>query len=146
MCYPHKQNSSEKAGDGLVYESGFHRFKHCGQASKATIPFDQKFKMFVGKCPNTMTLEIAQKLLVDGLHERLKRLPKTPTIAIWNVHEGVVYKAVPNNVGDGWHGYPTCEKSETGGVPKAIRRQLLNRAGEKMQRETKNWLQQRLIR
>ena len=75
-----------------------------------------------------------------------KSIPKTPTIAIWNVHEGVVYKAVPNNVGDGWHGYPTCEKSETGGVPKAIRRQLLNRAGEKMQRETKNWLQQRLIR
>lgn len=145
MCYPYEKQSRAGKGCTRSYVSGFNRYKHCGKTPAAQILFDRGYEMFVGKCPKTLSHQVAQDLLTDGIEQ--KSIRKSQPVALWNVHEGVVYKAEPNNVGQEWHGYPTCEKSEKGGIPIKIRKELLKRAEQKgMLRDTERWLDQGLTK
>jgi len=59
-------------------------------------------------CPNTFDKATAKTLLND--ERRFEwREPRDPTAhpdAIWMIHDGVLYRAEPTNVGVSFHGFP----------------------------------------
>jgi hypothetical protein len=60
----------------------------------------------VGMCPNTMSVSTAEHLLNTGIEEWPDGWERNYPRAIYNFHDGVVYKALPTNPGISYHGFP----------------------------------------
>lgn len=81
------------------YDPGEHRVKHCWGEPAAG--FAVQAGIEIGKCAATLTKEMAEDLLNNGLTDPPDaQRPKR----IYNVYQGVVYEAVDSN--GTWHGYP----------------------------------------
>lgn len=122
------------------YERGEGRHKHRWKNDYAG--FEPGDKGPVGKCPKSITQELATEILNQGVPYYDD--PDDPVPAkIYTVYSGVIYEAVPTMPGVSWHGYPW--RGDLKGrrpLPGKIIRQLRNhaeRAG--YSREFEQWLQ-----
>lgn len=82
---------------------------------------------WTGKYPSEMPRRQAHNLLNSGIREyRLGELDHP--YSIWNVHEGIVYRACRNNTRDAWHGYPACQAIDkaTSSILKELRQRAKN--------------------
>lgn len=109
------------SGPRRRYDPGEHRFKHCWSEPRAA--FVQQGSAQIGKCPSTLSKDLAEQLLNDGL---VYPTGEVSPERIYNVHEGVVYEAVFS--GDGWHGYPWRYRPGRRSLPRQIRQELECRA------------------
>ncbi|MBF0145272.1 MAG: hypothetical protein HQL84_11240 [Magnetococcales bacterium] len=105
------------------YDPGELRTKH--KWKKPNAGFVSDGHMEIGKCPETMDLKLAEKLLNGGIV-----YPKENDIQpqrIYNVYLGVVYRAEPTQPGVSFHGFP--EKEIKGRrVPPTVLFQLAKKA------------------
>jgi hypothetical protein len=83
----------------------------------------------VGKCPCTITVELAERLLnQQGLPWDNPRLPTgTHPDRIYVVYDGVVYRAKPTIAGVSYHAFPELPE-RLRQLPKAVREQILGLA------------------
>lgn len=93
---------------GWVYE---HRDENCGwppkhRWSEPQAGFVERAGMTEGKCPRGFAKATAESLLNSGIHESPPDWDKPFPKAIFNFHDGVVYKALPTNPGLSYHGFP----------------------------------------
>lgn len=117
------------------YDPGARRFKHKWRRPEAG--FDERGGVPVGKCPGTLSVETAKKLLKSGIPwpEEWEASADYPS-RIYNVHEGVVYEARPTMRGDSYHGFPA-----RGRLPRQLTRELERRAAKNgCERELRQWL------
>lgn len=124
------------------YDPAEHRFKHCWAEPRAD--FIATGVGAIGKCPSTLSKDQARELLNDAEFEG-----KTPdqTVAdvmperVWNVHEGVIYEAVPSGPG-AYHGYPWRGRPNRNRLAREIKRALQQKAEQQgYGRELKDWLE-----
>ena len=111
--------------DVLTYDPVENRRKHRHSLSEPKIV--RCGSHWVGKCPSEMPGRLAHNLLNSGIREyRLGELDHP--YSIWNVHEGIVYRARRNNTGDAWHGYPACQATDkaTSSILKELRQRAKN--------------------
>lgn len=85
------------------YERGEGRYKH--RWNKDEAGFVPSAKGAVGKCPKSITQEIATKILTKGIPYYDQDGDAQPA-KIYSVYKGVIYEAVPTSPGVSWHGYP----------------------------------------
>jgi len=64
----------------------------------------------IGKCPNNISLDEAERLLNAGIPVRSTRSAAGHPKRIYVVRDGVVYRATPTNPGVSYHAFP--EKAE----------------------------------
>lgn len=83
----------------------------------------------VGKCPCTISRDLAEHLLNDqGIVWNNPRLPSgTYPGRIYVVHEGVVYRATPTIAGVSYHAFPELPE-RLRGLPKKVRERILGLA------------------
>lgn len=84
------------------YERGVHRVKHCWKHEYAD--FQEVRGALIGKCPSTITDEIAEEILNSGFAFRKHGCQEIEYI--YAVYKGVVYEAAPTEGGKSFHGYP----------------------------------------
>ncbi len=123
------------------YDAGDNRHKHHWKNNYAG--FENRNSEWIGKCPKKMTGESAEKLLNDGIPVHNPRNDIGCPNEIFNVHEGVIYRAVPTLPGKSYHAFPEIN------MPLEIEIRLLRRAGEKgCRKELQKWLKKyrKLIR
>ena len=125
----------------LVYDPAEHRIKHCWNEPYAGVI--KNGSASIGKCPNTVSKEEARDLLDDAEYEG-----KAPGVSIvdvqpqrmWNVYKGVVYEAVPTQVGS-YHGYPWFGRPGRNRLPRAVKAVLQARAEQQgFGREFRDWM------
>lgn len=85
------------------YERGEGRFKHCWR--KRYAGFIPSKRGEIGKCSSEITDEIAQSLLDTGISLFEYEEDSYPS-RIYNVHNGVIYEAMPTIPGVSYHGFP----------------------------------------
>lgn len=96
------------------YDPGERRRKHKWHNDYAG--FEVEGGVEVGKCPTTITQELAEQLLNTGVGWNNPSIPPSDCPRnIYNVHEGVVYKAAITLAGVSYHGYP-CKGQVPGEV------------------------------
>ncbi len=117
------------------YDPGERRRKHKWQNDYAG--FETEGGVEVGKCPMTVTQELAEQLLNTGVGWNNPSMPSSDYPRnLYNVHEGVVYKAAITLGGVSYHGYP-CK----GQVPREVVTQLKALAAQKnCSKEFEAWL------
>jgi hypothetical protein len=127
----------------VAYDPAEHREKHCWNESRAE--FVKVGTALVGKCPSTLTKEQAEALVneaVWGSAEAGQSIRQEMPERVWNVHEGIVYEAVPTRDG-AYHGYPWRGRPTRNRLPRAVKRVLEARAIEQgFERTFKDWLSQ----
>ncbi|MBF0136386.1 MAG: hypothetical protein HQL65_09115 [Magnetococcales bacterium] len=89
------------------YDPGERRNKHKWDSDQpGFVPLDEKNA--IGKCPNTITNSpgLAERLLNEGV-----AYPPNMSVPdeIFNVYQGVVYRAKPTVPGKSYHGFPEKE-------------------------------------
>lgn len=106
------------------YDPGEWRNKHKWQQDNAGFEFDGREE--VGKCPNSITRHpaLAEELLNCGV---CFPMGEDPPREVYNVHQGVVYRAVPTLFGTSFHGFPEKEQRNRR-VPSVVLRELARRA------------------
>jgi hypothetical protein len=127
---------ADKGGSGVVlkYDSGERRRKHKWEKDYAG--FEVEGGLEVGKCPTTVSLELAAQLLNTGVGWTNPNMPSEHPRNIYNVHEGVVYKAAITLAGVSYHGFP-CK----GQVPREVVTRLTQLAAQKKcSKEFEAWL------
>lgn len=85
------------------YERGEGRHKH--RWKKDYAGFEPSDKGPVGKCPKSITEELATEILNQGVPYYDDRDAPVPA-KIYAVYKGVIYEAAPTMPGISWHGYP----------------------------------------
>ncbi len=126
-----------------TYDPAEHRFKHCWNRPYADVIKDGS--QVVGKCPNTLSKATARDLLDDAEYEDKEAQDGFKTgefqpHRIWNVHEGVVYEAVPTQAGS-YHGYPWCGRPGMNRLPVKVRMALAQKAvAQGFEHEFKAWM------
>lgn len=117
------------------YDPGERRRKHKWHNDYAG--FEVEGGVEVAKCPTTITQELAEQLLNTGVGWNNPSMPPSDCARnIYNVHEGVVYKAAITLAGLSYHGYP-CK----GQVPREVVTQLKALAAQKnCSKELEAWL------
>ncbi|WP_141213252.1 hypothetical protein [Janthinobacterium sp. PC23-8] len=119
------------------YDPAEHRKKHCW--NKPDADFVRSGSHIHGKCPNTLSKETAQVLLVGAISETTEADTIQPK-KLWTVHEGVIYEAVPTRLG-AYHGYPWCARPGMNRLPRQVIRELTQMAEKKgCLREFKDWI------
>lgn len=96
----------------------------------------------VGKCPCTISLELAEHLLnTSGIPWSNPRFPVgTHPDRIYVVHEGVVYRAMPTIAGVSYHAFPELPE-RLRHVPKTVRAQILTLADQLgCKKEVQAWM------
>ena len=80
----------------------------------------------VGKCPASISPALAERLLnTQGVPWSNPNLPATPwPDRIYVVHEGVVYRAKPTDVGVSYHAFPELPE-RLRELPKKVRNEIL---------------------
>ncbi len=86
------------------YDPGEKRTKH--KWAKDYPGFVNQDGCPVGKCPKSMTRYTAESLLNKGVAWSNPNLERSYPNAIFNVHEGVIYKATITEHARSYHGYP----------------------------------------
>jgi hypothetical protein len=102
--------------------------------------FEMMGNIFVGKCPNTMSLKAAQSLLDSGI-------PWSPTgwqedypQRIYAVLEGILYRATPTNPGHSYHGFPEHYSRFPAGN-RELRSRIMDLARERnCEQELRRWM------
>jgi hypothetical protein len=79
----------------------------------------------VGKCPTTITVEMATKLLNLGIPYFPPRWPRAYPERIYNIYEGQLYRATPTVPGVSYHGFPE-HPTKAQKLPKALKQQILD--------------------
>lgn len=82
----------------------------------------------VGMCPNNIPKDVLEQLLNSGIFEYPAKGAGEHPKAIYNIYEGVPYKAVKTRAGQSFHGFPCVSKRRD--LSTRIYRQLLQRAEE----------------
>lgn len=123
------------------YERGEGRHKHRWNKDEAGfVPGD---KGAVGKCPKSITEELATEILNQGV-AYFDRPDDLVPAKIYAVYKGVIYEAVPTQYGVSWHGYPW--RGDLKGrrpLPSKIMRQLRKQSEESGYiSEFEQWLRQ----
>ena len=125
----------------LAYEPGEHRTKHCWGKPHAGVV--RNGSTCIGKCPNTLSKEQARDLLDNAEFDgKVADLPisEVQPKRMWNVHQGVVYEAVPTQAGS-YHGYPWFGRPGRNRLSRAVRAALEQRAeNEGFGSEFRNWM------
>jgi hypothetical protein len=106
----------------LVYEPDEnHRRKHRGDEPEARLTEDDTGNL-VGKCSSEIDVDVAQRLLDEGIHwsPRTHRSPYPKYV--YNVHKGVPYRA--HRRGQAYHGFPDVKNR----IPTTVRDDLRRRA------------------
>lgn len=93
----------KKSAISYEYERGEGRYKHCWNKDEAG--FEPSTKGAVGKCPKSITQEIAEQILKKGVPYYEQPEDDYPA-KIYSVYKGVIYEAVPTTQNKSWHGYP----------------------------------------
>lgn len=123
------------------YERGEGRYKH--RWNKDEAGFVPEDKGMVGKCPESITEELATKILNQGVPYFDDPDDQIPA-KIYSVYKGVIYEAVPTQLGISWHGYPW--RGDLKGrrpLPAKIIRKLRQQSEESgYTREFEQWLTQ----
>jgi hypothetical protein len=86
------------------YDPGEKRRKHKWENDYAG--FETEGGAEVGKCPSTITNQVAEELLNTGVPWTNPNMPADYPRNIYNVHDGVVYKAMITIGGISYHGFP----------------------------------------
>jgi hypothetical protein len=121
------------------YEAGEHRVKHCWNEPRAD--FVRNGSNVIGKCPSTLSKEQAYLLLQDATYIRTEGITTQPS-RMWNVHEGVIYEAVPTQAGS-YHGYPWRGRPGMNRLSRQVLADLRRMAETKnCLREFNNWIKE----
>ncbi|MBF0155245.1 MAG: hypothetical protein HQL64_16020 [Magnetococcales bacterium] len=106
------------------YDPGEWRKKHKWKQDNAGFEFNGQEE--VGKCPNSITHDpaLAEQLLNQGV---CFPMDEAPPKEIYNVHQGVVYRAEPTLPGISFHGFPEKEQKARR-VPTVVLWELARRA------------------
>ncbi|MBZ0145982.1 MAG: hypothetical protein K8F62_00315 [Pseudorhodoplanes sp.] len=121
------------------YDPGANRHKH--KWNKDYAGFQVEKNVRVGKCPSNLTIETAAELLNTGVPWTNPNISSEYPHYIYNVHNGVIYKAAITVHGVSYHGFP-CE----GRIPKDVLAQLRNLATERgCLKEFEEWVKQHII-
>lgn len=89
------------------YDKGERRRKHVGRGSAPIIEFSSgNPKMWVGKCPSTLSAEQHKELVNEAIPGRNgdRDLPFPKKLYV--VHDGAIYEAQTTDHGYSYHGYP----------------------------------------
>lgn len=125
------------------YDPAEHRVKHCWDQPYAAFVDDGS--AVIGKCPSTLTKEQAKVLVNCAVCDTLQpgeTIKEAMPERLWNVHEGVIYEAVPTRDG-AYHGYPWRGRPSRNRLPRAVKRILEARAIEQGHERTfKDWLKE----
>ncbi|MBF0273387.1 MAG: hypothetical protein HQL98_15160 [Magnetococcales bacterium] len=123
------------------YDRGEKRLDHKWGADKAG--FESFGKRIKGKCPTTITNKpgLAEQLLNEGVPYPDKESPE----AIYNVHEGVIYRAEQTLASDdSWHGFPEMEEGKRR-VPREVLTSLMKSAiTSGHHKEFRDWMESKL--
>ena len=118
------------------YDPGDKRRKH--KWAKDYAGFEVEGGLRVGKCPLGLTGKVAEQLLNSGVEWHNPSMGVEHPWNIYNVHDGVIYKAAITVHGVSFHGFP-CE----GRIPREIVNRLRAIAEEKgCLQEFETWLKQ----
>ena len=95
---------------------------------------------WVGKCPHNLTIEKCKEILNNGIEYHSPRSPHEHPGRIYNIIDGVVYRATPTVPGVSYHGFP--ERPEfMKSLPRNLKEQLLLRAERlECRPEVERWL------
>jgi hypothetical protein len=122
------------------YEKGEHRRKHTW--SKTEAGFIGSHKGAKGMCPRCVSEKEAGEVLNRGIP--LRNFSTELPDRIYAVFQGVIYEAVPNNIGKSYHAYPW--RGDLRGrprLPRVIINQLEKQAqAEGTEKEFKKWLKE----
>ena len=122
-----------------IYDPGQNRHKH--KWSKEYPGFEVENGLRVGKCPPSVTADVANMLLNSGVGWDNPYLPRPYPHNIYNVHEGAIYKAAITVHGVSYHGFP-----HEGRIPNEVLIRLRELATEKGCVEGfEEWLTQYII-
>ncbi len=113
--------------NSYLYDPGEHRTKHCG--SSVSAHFERNGSIKIGKCPSSLSRQVAQALLQTGIPDT-DSLENGHPKRIYAVYDGVVYQAVPTMLGISYHGYPWHGRPGDNRLPRVIKRELEQRAAE----------------
>lgn len=99
-----------------------------------------------GMCPSTLSVDLAENLLNEGFPYSPQGWTKAHPKYIYNVHEGVVFKAVETNPGRSYHGFP-CPGPKTHprkpDMTEKTKRALLELADQKgCRQEVETWFRE----
>ncbi|MBF0182507.1 MAG: hypothetical protein HQM03_21020 [Magnetococcales bacterium] len=105
------------------YDPGEWRKKHKWNKDEAGFHWEGQEE--IGKCPTSITRdsELAEELLNKGIGYPDAESPE----AIYNIHQGVVYRAEVTLPGVSFHGFPEKEQKRRR-VPTAVLLQLAHKA------------------
>jgi hypothetical protein len=122
------------------YERGEGRTKHCWNHDYAGFVPSRRGK--VGKCANSISDVIAERMLKTGLYVPIEMDDdEDHPEEIFNIYKGVVYVAVPTQPGISYHGYPY-----KGRLTKRIFEALQARAVEQAEdAEFKKWTKSHIL-
>lgn len=88
-----------------IYSSPENRHKH--RWSKNNAGFDRYYGQIVGKCPNNITWDEAQKLLCEAIPDPPDEYNDDPyPKLLYNVRKGVIYRAVGDGRSNKYHAFP----------------------------------------
>ena len=103
MIYHKDYNISSE--NERVYSSPENRHKHRWPRNYAG--FTRYYGEIVGKCPNNITLEEAQQLLVEAIPDPPDEYDDDPyPKRLYNVREGVIYRAEGDGRSNRYHAFP----------------------------------------
>jgi hypothetical protein len=89
------------------YDKGERRFKHVGTGRSPVIAFERGDpKMWIGKCPSTLTQPDREVLLNEAIAASNGDRELAPPKKLYVVHEGAIYEAQTSDRGRSYHGYP----------------------------------------
>lgn len=97
-----------------------HRVKHRWDNPHADVVEENGYP--VGKCPSTLDMPTAQRLLDEGIRYEGRNRGKLRPERVYNVHDGVPYRA--HVMGGSYHGFPETPDQ----MPPDIRDELRARA------------------
>lgn len=134
-----------KKSNNYVYDRGQHRWKHCWKHDHAD--FIETKGHLVGKCPKSLTNELAEQLLQFAIPEpdpfSLPNWTNSPCPSrYYAVHDGVIYEAAVTEPGKSYHGYPWTARKR-GRLPDEVLWELRVQAAAKGCLEAmEDWLDQ----
>lgn len=89
------------------YDKGERRYKHVGQTAEPEIEFiSGNPRMWVGKCPNTLSHDDHVRLVNEAIAGRNGDREVSFHKKLYTVHHGAIYEAQTTDQGKSYHGYP----------------------------------------
>lgn len=111
-----------------------HKWKHSypGEAPK-------KGSERIGLCPSGIPQATLNELLNTGIQYRPEGWDKPHPKAIYNVYQGVPYRALPTNPERSYHGFPCLDFGKD--IPKRILKELRLRTPEEQRAKFDGWVE-----